>query len=198
MAVYCLLDRSGSMANCVDDTIGGFNTFMKTQPPETIISLTLFDHEIETLYTQQVRDAPLLDTKTFVPRGATALLDSIGHVIKMIPVDAVKPTVVILTDGFENSSKKYTKFHINDLITEKKKLGWEFVFLAANQDAIQAASDIGISESSAMTFSTETVVNAFRGVSQAISRNRTGETQGVEFSQLERASSIGIKKNSTI
>jgi hypothetical protein len=186
------------MSNCVDDTIGGFNTFMKNQPPDTTISLTLFDNEIETLYTQLVKDVPLLDTKTFVPRGSTALFDSIGHVIKMVPIDEVKPTIVILTDGFENSSTKYTKFHISDLITEKKKLGWEFVFLAANQDAIQAASDIGISESSAMTFSTETVADAFKGVSQAISRNRTGETQGVEFSPLERASSIGIKKNSTI
>ena len=192
MAVYCLIDRSGSMANCIDDTIGGFNTFMKTQPPETIISLTLFDHEIETLYTQQVKDAPLLDTKTFVPRGATALLDSIGHVIKMIPVEEVKPTIVILTDGFENSSKKYTKFHINDLINEKKKLGWEFVFLAANQDAIQAANELGISESSAMTFSTETVGCAMRGVSEAISRMRTGDTQHVEFSQLDRDHSIKL------
>ena len=197
MSVYCLLDRSGSMASCVDDTIGGFNTFMKNQPSDTTISLTLFDNKIETLYTKLVKDAPLLDTKTFVPRGSTALFDSIGHVIKMVSVDEV-PTIVILTDGFENSSTKYTKFHINDLITEKKKLGWEFVFLAANQDAIQAASDIGISESSTMTFSTETVADAFKGVSQAISRNRTGETQGVEFSPMERASSIGIKKNSTI
>ena len=194
MAVYCLLDRSGSMANCVDDTIGGFNTFMKTQPPETIISLTLFDHEIETLYTQQVKDAPLLDTKTFVPRGATALLDSIGHVIKMIPVDTVKPTVVILTDGFENSSKKYTKFHINDLITEKKKLGWEFVFLAANQDAIQAANELGISESSAMNFSAETVGCAMKSASEAITRTRTGETQKVEFSQLDRMVSAPLSR----
>lgn len=193
MAVYCLLDRSGSMANCIDDTIGGFNTFMKTQPPETVISLTLFDHEIETLYTQQVKATPLLDTKTFVPRGSTALLDSIGHVIKMIPIESIKPTIVILTDGFENSSKKYTKFHINDLITEKKKLGWEFVFLAANQDAIQAANELGIPESSAMTFSAETVGCAMRSASEAITRSRTGKTPKVEFSQLDRDNSAPLE-----
>lgn len=191
MSIYCLLDRSGSMANCIDDTIGGFNMFMKSQPPETIISLTLFDNRIETLYTLPVKDAPLLDIKTFVPRGATALLDSIGHVIKMVPIDEV-PTIVILTDGFENSSTRYTKLHINDLITEKNKLGWEFVFLAANQDAIQAASDLGISETSAMTFNTETIANVFRGVSEGISRNRTGETPHVQFSQLDRAYSVGL------
>jgi hypothetical protein len=179
------------MANCIDDTIGGFNMFMKSQPPETIISLTLFDNIIETLYTQSVKDAPLLDTKTFVPRGSTSLLDSIGHVIKMVPVDEV-PTIVILTDGFENSSTRYTKLHINDLITEKKKLGWEFVFLAANQDAIQAAGELGIPETSAMTFNTETVANAFRGVSAAITRSRTGETQTVEFSQFDRVHSVGL------
>ena len=29
--IYFVLDRSGSMASCVDDTIGGFNTFIDNQ-----------------------------------------------------------------------------------------------------------------------------------------------------------------------
>jgi len=189
MSIYCLIDRSGSMHSCVDDTIGGFNTFLKEQDPETTLSLTLFDNEITHMYTKKVKDADLLTVKTFVPRGSTSLLDAIGQTIKSIP-SGEKPTIVILTDGFENTSKKYSKLHINDLITEKKNLGWSFVFLAANQDAIQTASDLGIPEMSALTFDTSQVASAFRSASKAVHRSLKGETQGVEFTEMERATSI--------
>jgi hypothetical protein len=189
MAVYCLIDRSGSMASCVDDTIGGFNTFLQSQSPETIVSLTLFDNEITPLYTKKALEADLLTTETFVPRGSTSLLDAIGHVIKSVPSGEV-PTIVILTDGFENTSKKYTKLHINDLITEKKNLGWNFVFLAANQDAIQSAGELGIPEGSALTYDNGSVASAFKSASNAIERLRTGETQKVQFTQEERSQAL--------
>jgi hypothetical protein len=100
------------------------------------------------------------------------------------------PTIVILTDGFENTSKKYTKLHINDLITEKKNLGWNFVFLAANQDAIQSAGELGIPEGSALTYDNGSVSSAFRSASHAIERMRTGETPKVEFTQQERSDCV--------
>jgi hypothetical protein len=183
--VHCVLDRSGSMADCVSDTIGGFNTFLKEQDPDTVLSLTLFDNEIKHVYKKAVRDIEPLDTKTYVPRGGTALLDAIGCVIKSVPIDET-PSIVILTDGIENSSKKYSKLHINDLIEEKKKSGWTFVFLAANQDAIQSASEIGIPEHSALTFDTRNVSPAFRSASCGLKRQAAGEAQGVRFTQEER------------
>ena len=189
MSIYCLIDRSGSMANCVDDTIGGFNTFLKEQNSETMLSITLFDNEITHLYTKKVCDIEPLNKTTFVPRGGTALLDAIGHTIKSVPAGEV-PSIVILTDGFENSSKRYTKLHINDLIEEKKKMNWTFVFLAANQDAIESAGEIGIPESSALTFDSKNVVSAFRSASHALERKRTGETQDVVFTQFERERSM--------
>ena len=184
-SVYCVLDRSGSMTDCLSDTIGGFNTFLKEQDPDTVLSLTLFDNEIKELYKKAVRDIEPLTTKTYVPRGGTALLDAIGHVIKSVPADET-PSVVILTDGFENSSTKHTKLHINDLIEEKRKAGWTFVFLAANQDAIQSAKEIGIGPESALTFSPQNVSGAFRTVSCGLRRQATGETQGVKFTDEER------------
>ena len=184
-SIYCVLDRSGSMKDCLSDTIGGFNTFLTEQDTSTILSLTLFDNEITQVYKKAVRDVEPLNTKTYVPRGGTALLDAIGHVIKSVPIDET-PSIVILTDGFENSSIKYSKLHINDLIEEKKKAGWTFVFLAANQDAIQSASELGIPEHSALTFNTRNVKGAFRTVSCGLKRQATGETQGVRFSEEER------------
>jgi len=189
MAVYCLIDRSGSMASCIDDTIGGFNTFLQSQSPETVVSLTLFDNEITPVYKKKALEADLLTTETFVPRGSTSLLDAIGYVIKSVPAGEV-PTIVILTDGFENTSKKYTKLHINDLITEKKNLGWNFVFLAANQDAIQSAGELGIPEGSALTYDNGSVSSAFRSASHAIKRMKIGDTPKVEFTQQERSDCV--------
>jgi uncharacterized protein with von Willebrand factor type A (vWA) domain len=183
--VYCVLDRSGSMAVCIDDTIGGYNTFLKEQDPDTVLSLTLFDNKIKNVYKKSVRDIEPLNTKTYVPRGGTALLDAIGQVINSVPIDET-PSIVILTDGHENSSEKYTKFHINDLIEEKKKAGWTFVFLAANQDAIQSAGELGIPEHSALTFDTRNVERAFKSLSCGLKRQTTGETQGVQFTEEER------------
>jgi uncharacterized protein with von Willebrand factor type A (vWA) domain len=189
MAVYCLIDRSGSMETCIDDTIGGFNTFVKDQSPDTMLSLTLFDNEIKHVYTKKVSEIEPLDRKTYIPRGGTALLDAIGYIIKSVPPNET-PCIVILTDGCENSSKKYTKLHISDLIREKKKMDWTFVFLAANQDAIESAGELGIPETSALTFDTRNVESAFRSVSHSIRRQQTGETQGVEFTPLERSQAV--------
>lgn len=183
--IYCVIDRSGSMQTCKTDTIGGFNAFLSEQEPETFISINLFDNEYKELYRGPVKDAEPLSNKTFVPRGSTALLDAIGQTIKKAEGT---PIIVILTDGDENSSCMFNTNSIKELIEEKTKLGWKFVFLGANQDAIMTANNFGISKSAALTFSPENVGSAIRSMSSAIKRSRCG--QQVEFSQEERQESI--------
>ena len=134
-----LLDRSGSMESCRDDTIGGFNSFVKDQAAlGGKLTLVQFDHEIITRYTDvELKDVVPLTTETFQPRGSTALLDAIGSIIKSQKSE--NPLVIILTDGQENSSTKFTKAHIQDLIEQKTKDGWTFMYLGANQDAFAEA-----------------------------------------------------------
>lgn len=46
--IAIVLDRSGSMSSCVNDTIGGFNTFIDEQkkvPGEASLTLVQFDDE---------------------------------------------------------------------------------------------------------------------------------------------------------
>ena len=76
-----LLDRSGSMQSIKDDTEGGFNAFIqdqRRQGGECRVTLAQFDNEYEEVY----RDLPLAEVPPLrlVPRGSTALLDSIGRV----------------------------------------------------------------------------------------------------------------------
>ena len=193
--IYFILDRSGSMETCLDDTIGGFNAFVKNQQEtneEANLSLYLFDNEYKTLYEKRnIKSVEMLNRSTYVPRGSTALLDAMGKTIKNIQTD--NNIVVILTDGHENCSKQYTSFHIQDLINMKKDQGWDFVFLAANQDAIATANTFGIPKEGAMTFDQGCVNEVFNGLSAAITRQATGEDVKVSFTELERSASQPIK-----
>jgi len=193
-SIHFALDRSGSMYSCINDTIGGFNHFIQSQQndnPNGNMSLNLFDHVFENVYeSKNIQEVEKLNSKTYTPRGPTALLDAIGQTIKKAEVDE-KPMIVILTDGEENSSTKYTLAHVKDLIQMKESLGWSFVFLGANQDAIKIGGMMGIPEESAMTFNQENTREAFEGLSAAIGRQTSGQEEHVTFTGLERAASQG-------
>jgi hypothetical protein len=163
-----LLDRSGSMNICRDDTIGGFNSFIESQKPfGGTMTLYQFDHEILLTYRKQnIDDVVPLTRETFVPRGGTALLDAIGEVIKK---SSGTPTVIILTDGNENSSKTYTKPHIKDLIEAKEKEGWIFMYIGANQDAFAESQSMGFQASRTLSYDVCDTPVAFSCLSQALS-----------------------------
>jgi hypothetical protein len=198
--IYFILDRSGSMWNCVDDTLGGFNAFVANQKicnPNGTMSLILFGNDYSEIYhARPIAEVKNLTKAVYVTRGGTALLDAIGTTIKNV-TDVTNIIIVILTDGHENSSTKFTKSHINDLITFKQSEGWQFVFLGANQDAISEGYKLGISDNSAMTFESTNVNNAFEGLSAAIGRQMTGESQNIEFTGLERMASCASPVNDT-
>jgi hypothetical protein len=158
-----ILDRSGSMQPLVESAISGFNTFLKDQqetPGEANFTLVLFDDE----YLLHADRSPIaevrpLDANTYVPRASTALLDSIGRTIDNIGNKLSKipkkdrpgkVIVAIYTDGYENASTDYTVQKISKMIRHQTdNYGWEFLFLAANEDAIATAASYGIDRKNA-------------------------------------------------
>lgn len=176
-----ILDRSGSMETCRDDTIGGFNAFVREQKAfGGTLTLIQFDHEYLVSYANKpITEVEPLSHETFVPRGSTALLDAIGKTIKANKLNV--PTVVILTDGHENSSHEYSKAHIKDLIEQKTKDGWTFVYLGANQDAFAEAGSIGIAPAATMNYDTRRTSDAFRALSAALSSQASNNTQAFNF-----------------
>jgi hypothetical protein len=156
-----ILDRSGSMQPMQEPAVAAFNAFVKAQldvPGDARLTLIQFDDAYEVpIAACPVQDVRQLTAATYTPRGSTALLDAIGRTVKDIDrrvsalPDTEKPGKVILaifTDGEENASHEYTPKHISDLIRlYRDEKGWEFLFLAANQDAIATAATMSIDRS---------------------------------------------------
>ena len=164
--VVFILDRSGSMSGLEADTIGGFNSLIEKQKKEegeAYISTVLFDDRTEVLYDRvPVRKVEPMNDSQYYVRGCTALLDAIGSTIRHIakihryarPEDVPEHTVfVITTDGMENASRRYGADQVRRMIEhEKKKYGWEFLFLAANIDAVSTAKHFGIGADRAVNY----------------------------------------------
>lgn len=164
--VIFILDRSGSMAGLESDTIGGFNSMIEKQKKEegeTIISTVLFDNEVEVLHDRvDLKKLNSITDKEYYVRGCTALLDAIGGSIHHISVvhkyareeDRPEKTLfVIITDGLENSSRKYSYKKVKKMVEhQKRELGWGFLFLGANIDAIEVAGQFGIHKDHAVNF----------------------------------------------
>ena len=161
-----VLDRSGSMQSLASDAIGGFNAFISNQKQvegRANFTLVLFDHEYLVIHKSvDIQQVPELDAKTYVPRGQTALLDAVGRTIDDLGAalaglsEAERPAkviVAIFTDGLENASRVYTTERLAASIQHQQdKYNWEFLFLAANQDAIATAATIAIPAAQAMNF----------------------------------------------
>ena len=157
--ISVILDRTGSMDSIRDDTIGGFNAFLADQravQAPTTFTLVQFDSEapFEVLHAfAPIAAVQPLTRDTYVPRGRTPLYDAIGRGITSLderlaalaPADRpVRIVFVIVTDGQENASSDFTIREVRRLIDDRRRDGWQFVFLSADEAAIKDGADIAI------------------------------------------------------
>lgn len=179
-----ILDRSGSMYSLVSDTIGGFNAMIENQkkePGEAYVTTVLFNDYYELLHDHiNIREIyPIIDEEYYV-RGCTALLDAIGKTINSIGARLNdtpenerpdKVIFVIMTDGYENASKEFTKLQVKEMVEhQQNKYSWTFMFLGADIDAVGEAESLGINSDFAKSYThtsvgTQSVYNA---VSKAV------------------------------
>ena len=193
-----IIDRSGSMAGLVTDTIGGFNSMIekqKRQDGECYVSTVLFNNESEVLHDRvKLRDIPMMTENDYTACGSTALIDAIGGAIHHIGnihkyarrEDVPEHTMfVITTDGYENSSHRYTSEDVKKMIEQKKeKNSWEFLFIGANIDAVETAARYGIRKERAVNYNAdkEGTKVLYETLSEAVCEVRASAPLGADWS----------------
>ncbi len=185
-----ILDMSGSMEHLTDDTIGGFNSILKEQADkdgEVLVTTYLFNNDARMIHDRlPIGQVKPMTRRDYRASGCTALLDTIGEAIHHIvgihryarKEDLPEQTLfVITTDGLENASHRYDAARVKEMIRhEKEKYGWEFLFLAANIDAVETARSFGIDADHAVDYVPDAcgTTVAYKTMNDAIRMSRRG------------------------
>lgn len=202
--VLFVIDASGSMSKLADDTIGGFNGFIdrqKRMDGKAKVTTTLFNSKATVLYSGvDISEVEKLTEETYQTGGMTALLDAVGETISTTqdridetPIEERmdKVIVVIITDGQENVSRKYTKDQIKKMVEHQTKgHGWEFVFLGANIDSFAESSGIGVTKSMDFAFTNEGLTTAYAAVDSAVSSLRSTGSVSAEWTNADVLSNV--------
>jgi hypothetical protein len=184
---HIILDQSGSMQDCIDPTISGFNeqvqvirSLQQRYPEQEMrIGLTCFNHDVTIVsYGRPVNEQRQLTREEYRPDGSTALYDAIGETVLKIK-DGIAATsqhqedvsviVVILTDGHENASKIFNRQGIGNLIRELEAGGkWTFTYLGATLDAREVAAALCIKRENSMAFEKNQMKETYSKLSMSL------------------------------
>ena len=196
-----ILDMSGSMGHLTDDTVGGFNSVLKEQANkdgEVFVTTYLFNNDSRMLHDRlPIAEVPAMTNADYRAAGCTALIDALGDAIRHIvsihryarPEDIPAHTIfVVTTDGMENASHKYSSDQVKKMIThEQEKYGWEFIFLAANIDAVETAGRYGIRSERAVNYRDDSLgtTRVYESINHAVRAVRSGRSLDKENSWRE-------------
>lgn len=165
-SINVVIDRSGSMSSLQKDTIGSFNTFLREQkvvPGECVFTLCTFSDDYRLVHDfEKIANIPELTEATYRPGGNTALLDAFGATIDEVgrKLAAMKEEdrpdkvlFLVITDGQENSSHRYTRDQIKSMVERQRTVySWEFVFVGANIDAFTVGTSLGFTASNSVGY----------------------------------------------
>ena len=191
--IVFIVDRSGSMQGSESDTIGGYNAFLhkqKAQEGEARVTTVLFDNQYELLH--DAVELPMVTDITehnYFVRGTTALYDALGQTIERVKARTSRAIFVIITDGLENASVKYTADHVKELIGERQAAGWEFFYLGADLENFADADRIGIRPDRRTSFAKDITVKSYQGLSKVVYDYREGKEQDKDWDEKVKGKS---------
>ena len=186
LSVYILMDMSGSMYHLKNDVIGMVAQYiddLKEDAPDTVLSLSMFNLRLFPIFSNKlVKDAVSPGPDTYVPNDGTALIDACMKVVRQAEKDEKNNVaIVIVTDGYENSSKEHTKAELVETIKSKEcNNDWSFVYMSANLSAFSDAMNLGFSPGTTIQWTPTSAGVASSGT--ALSGYTTMRTQNVATS----------------
>jgi hypothetical protein len=190
-----ITDESGSMSPVANDMRGALNTFFKDQAE--VKGKCLVDYyNFSSVVDKRYEDKPVADAEAMLnPHGMTALLDAVGvgvtdlgKKLAALPEGERPGTVIVavVTDGYENMSRKWSASAIKELIKQQEdEYSWQFTFLGANMDAVAVGESFGFSAQSSLTYDVHNTGAMSASLSNHTTRIRGGDFTG--YTSDERA-----------
>lgn len=200
-----ILDRSGSIANILSGQQSGLAEFFAMEasvPGKATYSVWQFDNQIECVHSFETLDE--VKDYQIVPRNMTSLYDAVGlavttegEMLARMPEDE-RPddvTVIISSDGQENSSAEWTAARVAELLEDQQKTyGWRVLYLGTNQDAMYEGDKIGASSGNTVSYAPSNIgaENSWKMSAEYLSRapmrrSAVARGQSVDFTDEERA-----------
>lgn len=166
-----ILDESGSMHAIYNEALSGANETIQTirsaqatYPDQdhrfTFVTFnTAGTPLLNGLPTGSIRtvldDVPAGDVRDLTcddyhPSSCTPLYDAMGVSITALErrfKEGDRALVTVITDGLENASREYSRTAIKAMVDRLREKGWTFVYIGANQDAIEVAKELSIRNS---------------------------------------------------
>lgn len=162
-----ILDESGSMSSIYEQALDGANESIKTirsaqqsaNDQRQFLTFVTFSSGqkncVRTLFdAQPITSVSELERSDYTPNGCTPLYDAMGVSLTELEKkvkDGDHVLVTVITDGMENSSVLYTREMVKKIVDRTRAKGWTYVYIGANQDAVEVAHGMNIENS--MNFS---------------------------------------------
>ena len=136
------LDETGSMSGQEHRVVTSLNEYVEQLPKKTRLTVFKFDSRRWTrFFCGSVKKWKPMKEKDYRPGAMTPLYDAIAKSIahaESVASNGDRVMVMIDTDGYENASREHTQESCLALVSQKKKAGWEFLFMSAGVDQKQA------------------------------------------------------------
>ena len=164
-----ILDESGSMSSIYNAALTGANETIQTiraaqqqyANQNHRFTFVTFNTAVEMCRDGRqniktiIDDVPITEVRDLTrndyrPNAATPLYDAMGRSINNLRnrvKEGDRVLVTVITDGLENASQEFSGRMIKDLVTDLREQGWTFVYIGANQDAVEVARDLNINNS---------------------------------------------------
>ena len=178
-----LLDESGSMNEIRSEIIDGMNVFIHQQRQveseknhQIKFTLVKFNSTVKEPKHLTLDKVPPMTQNDYIPGGMTSLYDAIGMTFGRMQTEK-NVVAVIVTDGIENSSYKFKRSHIMELIRRlEEKNNWKFVYLSSDIDTWNQGNNINLSNNTVFGFNECTGKHEYQGSrqNQVVSKAKLG------------------------
>lgn len=193
-----VLDASGSMMSICQEAVDGVNETIQTiralqekHPNQHhYLSLVIFN-SAETMVRYNctpIADVKELRNRDYNPDCSTPLYDAIGRSVTMMRENMHEEDlalVTIITDGMENSSRKYTASDIRKLISDLQKREWVFNYIGADAASLREAADLSIRNRVQYEKTKEGARGLFQGLNRCYSSACDKVADGQLFSEQD-------------